>query len=923
MRKSFTMALITLLAVLPLMGAWSGSVQAADPVFSGGGNGSELKPYIIKTADDLNQVRDDLTASYKLGADIDLSQSDYDNWLPIGTSHTHSFQGTFDGAGYTISELTIDSNADYIGLFGYVRLSPLIKNVRLENVDITSTNTNASVGGLVGLFNNGEITSSSVSGTIVGVAGETGGLVGYLSSSAKLKMGSSSVNLNISGSPSVGGLVGLLDGGASIEQSYATGDVSLSGGGKGSGGGLVGYLNGMPISNSYATGRVTSDDNDSIGGLVGVAFSGEITNSYAAGIVDPGTGFAGGLIGEDQTILPINDILTSSYWNSDTNSVNPDLQTIGNKTGRVESASSDAMKHMATYAGWDSTIWDIQDGTSYPYLTEFAPAVKVEPLSEVYSTVPGINELTLSGTIQDGSIGEPLEVGYVIQNSMGATVTSAVYSSYATGENQAFQLTTTLDGAEYPDGDYTLMVTWKDTVAMHNESLPITFTMDSTAPEISLNDGELIELQLGDNFTDPGVTTNEAGLTITISGTVDTSQTGNYILTYLVADKAGNTTTKLRTVKVYNSLFPGISLKGLYTMQVEVGDHFTEPGATASDERDGDITDEIEISGSVDTGHVGTYLIKYSLTNSLGYQILMYRNVKVVDTRPPVLTLKGDNPMQLEVGGSFIDPGAAALDVGDGDMSADITVSGSVYTNQVGTFTLTYKVQDHTGNAADAVRTVNVIRSSSTGGGQTGGEPSGEDQTEEDNAESTTPPAPGCSFTDIRKHWAKSEICEAAELGIVEGVNAYTFLPNSDVTRTEFAVMLLRALRIEIDDEAGALTYSDRDSTPKWALQAIQTAVAKEIISGYPDGTLRPMQKVNRSEMAAMVSRAMKWQAAGEGNAHFSDEASIPAWAKGYVGAARERGILTGRDGNRFAPAEDATRAEAAVVLLRLWLSIQ
>ncbi len=131
--------------------------------------------------------------------------------------------------------------------------------------------------------------------------------------------------------------------------------------------------------------------------------------------------------------------------------------------------------------------------------------------------------------------------------------------------------------------------------------------------------------------------------------------------------------------------------------------------------------------------------------------------------------------------------------------------------------------------------------------------------------------------------------------------------------------MLLRTLQIEIDNDAGALSFSDSDSTPKWAVQAIRTAVGKGILTGYPDGTLKPVQTVSRSEMAAMVSRAMKWQVGSKGGGYFSDESGIPNWAKGYVEAARERGVLTGRSGNRFAPEEVTTRAEAAVVLLRLW----
>jgi alpha-tubulin suppressor-like RCC1 family protein len=185
--------------------------------------------------------------------------------------------------------------------------------------------------------------------------------------------------------------------------------------------------------------------------------------------------------------------------------------------------------------------------------------------------------------------------------------------------------------------------------------------------------------------------------------------------------------------------------------------------------------------------------------------------------------------------------------------------------------------------------------------------------------EETTPSAPVCAFTDIENHWAQSQICEAAELGIVEGVDADTFLPNGQVTRTEFAVMLLRTLQIPIRNEASALTFSDKDNIPEWARPAIQTAVAEGVLTGYPDGTLRPVQVVNRTEMAAMVSRAMNWQTGSTANPFFSDDVRIPVWARTYVEAAREHGILVGRAGNQFQPDGLTTRAEATVALLRLW----
>ncbi|MBY0115911.1 S-layer homology domain-containing protein [Paenibacillus xylanexedens] len=188
--------------------------------------------------------------------------------------------------------------------------------------------------------------------------------------------------------------------------------------------------------------------------------------------------------------------------------------------------------------------------------------------------------------------------------------------------------------------------------------------------------------------------------------------------------------------------------------------------------------------------------------------------------------------------------------------------------------------------------------------------------------ENNVPSAPVCRFTDIENHWATSEICEAAELGIVEGIDAYTFVPRGNVTRTEFTVMLMRTLQIPIRNESSEVSFSDAESIPAWAHLAIQTAVAEGILQGYPDGTLRPRQTVSRAEMATMLSKAMKWNADRTASSYFSDNTSIPTWAKAYVEAAQEHGLLKGQAGNRFVPEGRTSRAEAAVVLLRLWKSI-
>jgi len=132
----------------------------------------------------------------------------------------------------------------------------------------------------------------------------------------------------------------------------------------------------------------------------------------------------------------------------------------------------------------------------------------------------------------------------------------------------------------------------------------------------------------------------------------------------------------------------------------------------------------------------------------------------------------------------------------------------------------------------------------------------------------------------------------------------------------------MRTLQIPIRNESSEVSFNDAESIPAWAHLTIQTAVAEGILQGYPDGTLRPKQTVSRAEMATMVSKAMKWNADRTASSYFSDNTSIPTWAKAYVEAAQEHGLLKGQAGNRFVPEGRTTRAEAAVVLLRLWKSI-
>jgi hypothetical protein len=152
---------------------------------------------------------------------------------------------------------------------------------------------------------------------------------------------------------------------------------------------------------------------------------------------------------------------------------------------------------------------------------------------------------------------------------------------------------------------------------------------------------------------------------------------------------------------------PVLTLPGSNPMTVEAGSAFADPGATAFDDELGDITASISVSGSVDPDTVGSYTLTYSVSNGF-LTTTMTLTVNVVDTTPPVITLRGPNPMTVEAGSAFADPGATALDTRAGDLTASIVVSGSVDPGVPGTYALSYGVSDGY-NTTTVTRTVHVV----------------------------------------------------------------------------------------------------------------------------------------------------------------------------------------------------------------------
>ena len=205
-----------------------------------------------------------------------------------------------------------------------------------------------------------------------------------------------------------------------------------------------------------------------------------------------------------------------------------------------------------------------------------------------------------------------------------------------------------------------------------------------------------------------------------ITGTLPEAGTRTINITgFRFAGLAGDSTpvyTLTLDVVAPDTTGPVISLSGDSTVTLTLGENYSEPGATATDETDGDVTADIVIGGdSVDTSTIGTYTITYNVSDTSGNAATEVTRTVVVqastDTTGPFISLFGNSTIFLTQGNSYIELGATATDETDGDVNDKIVVAGDkVDESTAGTYIVTYNVSDAAGNAAEEVtRTVLVL----------------------------------------------------------------------------------------------------------------------------------------------------------------------------------------------------------------------
>lgn len=271
-------------------------------------------------------------------------------------------------------------------------------------------------------------------------------------------------------------------------------------------------------------------------------------------------------------------------------------------------------------------------------------------------------------------------------------------------------------GQVNPDlpGTYTLRYKVLDTQG--NEAAELTRTVvvsDNKPPQLSLIGGPVVPLQCGEPLLDPGVIAVDAcagDLTASVlrEGNIDTASPGDYPVTYTLQDPSGNNArTVYRTFHVADTEPPVITLNGDANMLVDCNAAFTDPGATALDRCEGDLSGSILVQGTVDPATPGQYTITYTLTDATGNVAeKRVRTVEVKDLTAPVITLNGENPLTLPCGSSYTDAGATAEDACEGDFTAHLTAYDGVVPTTAGTYTYVYAATDAAGNTATAARTV-------------------------------------------------------------------------------------------------------------------------------------------------------------------------------------------------------------------------
>ena len=437
-----------------------------------------------------------------------------------------------------------------------------------------------------------------------------------------------------------------------------------------------------------------------------VADTGSVENTYTANNLDHSTEYAFGVVafndhGESQIsqtaistksppppAAPANLTATSAIFsvtiswddpNDDTitgyrilsriPATQPDLHTLVNDTGSADSSY---------------TAQNLESGTAYIFritaMNNHGESEMSDPAS--VSTLPNSPPISDAGLDQTVRPGQATTLngtasydpdGHTISHSWNQTMGPDVALSGADTDSPTFEAPAVANRTVL-----VFQLTVSDGRLASGDAVDITIQPDRP-PAITLVGQANMTISIGSAYTEPGYTATDdtdgdITANVTVSGTVDVNTTGTYTIQYDVSDSSGNAaTTQTRTVHVTDTTPPAITLSGSANMTISVGSAYTEPGYTATDDYDGNITGNVVVTGTVDTATLGTYTIQYDVSDSSGNAATTQtRTVHVTDTTPPAITLSGSANMTISVGSAYTEPGYTATDDYDGTIRTGI-----------------------------------------------------------------------------------------------------------------------------------------------------------------------------------------------------------------------------------------------------------
>lgn len=179
-------------------------------------------------------------------------------------------------------------------------------------------------------------------------------------------------------------------------------------------------------------------------------------------------------------------------------------------------------------------------------------------------------------------------------------------------------------------------------------------------------------------------------------------------------------------------------------------------------------------------------------------------------------------------------------------------------------------------------------------------------------------------FSDVMNHWSKNAVNDMGSRMVIEGTGEGKFSPDRDITRAEFAAIMVRGLGLK--PEAKASPFPDVNAAD-WYSSAVQTAYAYQLINGFEDGSFRPNDLITREQAMVIVAKAMKITQLKDKFAGkpvdaslrpYTDSLEVSGWAKDSTAVSLEAGIVMGRSSTMLAPKAHITRAEVAAMVQRL-----